>query len=139
MSLDPNKGAKKWSQRVSQSLQDYKDGISQVTEHPGVKAASQADVWAQNTLASKDKWKENVQAGSLEDWKRQAMDIGASKFANSGAKGQGKMEKFNRQFYTFLNSTTASLPPRGNKEQNQARYQAMQSKLNEFKYNRRGI
>src|SRR5690349_10040281 len=106
--------AQKWSQRVSQSGDAYKNGVNSVQTAPGVSAAAQKDVYVQNVQASADKWAQNVSSVSLQSWKQQTLDFGTSKYTAGGAKGMNKMQNFGNKFIPFVTQAANSLPPRGN-------------------------
>ncbi len=139
-----NLSAQKWTQNWQSGLQNgsqkYKDGVSGYTgPAPGQLAAAQAATWAQNTAAAQQKFANNVGSVTLEQWKSQTLNVGVSKFAAGGQKGAPKVSNFAAQVIPQLQSAVASLPARGNKAQNQARYQAMQQFWDGFQYSKRTL
>ncbi len=77
--VTPEQWADKQARNLKNSIEDMRIGIENVTEAPGAKAAKQADKWAQNLQASKDKWAKNTAAVPLDDWKAKMINKGLSR------------------------------------------------------------
>lgn len=88
----PASRAEKWSRRTGQSGQDWADGIKNVSDAPGAAAAAKADAWQQRLTMpeTKDKFRRNVAAVPLQEWKdKTAAASGA--FTAGASKAQDKM------------------------------------------------
>lgn len=133
MAKDPQAAAKRWADRMAASSQAIIDGAMAVTVAPGVAAARQADVWAQNTAAAKDKYKTRVGQVSLGDWQSAMQTKAAPRAAQGAAAAEGKMAAFLGHFLPYVEQKVAALPPRGNLEQNIARSVALQRALATYK------
>lgn len=125
MAKDPQAVATKWASRTSGATQDYIDGVQSVQIAPGRAAAAAADVWAANTQAAKPKFARNVSAVSNEDWKAAAVNKGAPRIASGVQAAQSKFAQFMTRHLQVVDQVRASLPARGNTEQNIARAVAM--------------
>lgn len=78
----------KWSRNLRNARPDIERGIDRVTEAPGMKAAAAEDKLRQAFLESLDsgKWRKNVSAVSLEQWKTAAKEKGLARL-DSGVTG----------------------------------------------------
>lgn len=89
----------KWQRRTNAAGQDVRAGVERVTEAPGVKAAQAADRMLAGITESinNGKWQRAVAGVSLDDWKRQTIDVGIPRIAAgvnaSVTKNRGKIEK----------------------------------------------
>jgi hypothetical protein len=73
----------KHARRLKAAVEDVRKGIDRVTESPTAKAASKQDKMLTNLTASvtSGKWAAGLKRVSLEDWKRNARDIGVNRIA----------------------------------------------------------
>lgn len=130
--LDPNQVAADWANGLASKTDKISRGIDAVTVAPGAAAARQADVWANNTVASKSKFARNVGRVSLPDWQNAAKTKGLARIASGAQAAQPKMAAFLGRFLPYISSAAASLPARGTYEQNKARMIAMVDKAHAF-------
>lgn len=105
--------AQRWKDGIQNSSAKTKAGIEAVTEAPGVKAAEQADLWLQKVTASKDKYKRNVAAVSLSDWKTAAITKGIPAMATAATLGAKRVEAVAGKIISTINTAVESLPARG--------------------------
>ena len=130
VNISANTFAKRWKSGLDGAGTKIKEGINAVSEAPGQAAASQVEVWAQRTIAAKDKWARNVAAVSLADWKKAAIDKGIPALANATALAQSKVEAAANKLIPAINSALNDIPPRGSTlDANLARVRHMASAL----------
>ena len=88
--------AKNWQSGVMNGAQKYRDGINNVTDHPGVKAAAQQAKLLQNitNAIQSGRWGRNVSSYNLANWKSTASGVGASNYTNGAQKGLPKYQQF---------------------------------------------
>lgn len=131
----PDQIAANWAAKLAGSTQRITDGVQAVTVSPGVAAARQADVWAQNVAAAKDKWRTNVGSMSNEDWKTAMISKGVPRIASGATASQAKFASFIGRLLPHIDRVKGSLPPRGNLDQNIARSAAFARGMANFKNN----
>ena len=130
---DPNTIATNWANRLAASTQKITDGINGVTVAPGQAAARQADAWANNTVAAKPKWQANVAKVSLQEWQQAAISKGVARIAGGAQAAEPKFAAFMGQLLPHIDRTKASLPARGNLDQNINRMVAFSRGMATFK------
>lgn len=105
----PQGGSDKWKNRLSASTAEIQAGIDRVTEAPGLKAAQKQQKWIQNVNAAQDKWKRNVAAVSLDQWKTLFKNVGVQRIAQGAQAKQEKYTNFAAQFYPYLDQGIAKV------------------------------
>lgn len=133
MATNPQDAAAAWASRLAGSTDKITKGIQSVTVAPGQAAARQANVWVQNTTAAKDKWQSNVAAVTLADWQDAAINKGVSRIAGGAQAAQPKFAQFMTELLPHIERTKASLPARGNLDQNIQRMVAFSRGMATFK------
>lgn len=90
----PASRAEKWARRTQAAGQDWQAGINAVTDAPGAKAAASADAWQQRLSdpATKEKFRRNVGAVPLEEWKGKTANA-SGRFTAGAASAQDKMTR----------------------------------------------
>lgn len=111
--------AKKWAERTSAATQAVRDGVSRVTEAPGVKAAAAADKYLAKVQANVDKFKRNSARVSVDSWKQAMLTIGVDRIATGVQAKQGKFSSFMTDFLAHLDRGKATIDamPTGTIEQ----------------------
>ena len=104
---------KKWKDGLRGATQAYKDGVNAVTENPCSKAADQADVWQQRTIAARNKWENNLRKVTLSTWKTNTSTKGATALSNSVDAAEPKVKEAAGRIITAMNGALATIPPRG--------------------------
>lgn len=132
-SQSPADIAAKWAQGLSGSTQRITAGVQSVTVAPGQAAARQKQVWAQNTAAAVDKWATKTAAVPLADWQNAMINKGVARIATGATAAQPKFEQFMGKLLPFIATQKASLPARGNLDQNIARMTAFARGMATFK------
>ena len=134
MAFDPAASAKKWADRLGQSVSDgtFDRGVAAVTVSPGAAAARQADVWVQNTTAAKSTWQKNVNI-PLPQWQAAMTNKGKDRIASGASGATDKMTNFLQKLAPVINNAKANLPPRGNYAANKQRATAMMDALHNAK------
>lgn len=107
--LNPQDATQKWVNNLSGATSAIQAGIDRVTEAPGMKAAAKAQKWIQAVTASQDKWKRNVSAVSLDQWKSLFKAVGVQRIAQGAQAKQGKYTAFATQFYPHLERGIAKI------------------------------
>lgn len=121
MAKDPNAVAQKWVNGMTNAGPAWEAGVDAVSISPGVLAARQADVWANNTVAAKGKWTANVGSLDLNDWKTAMKTKGGPRIATGAAASQNKFAAFMGQLLPAIDRIKSQLPPRGTYAQNKQR------------------
>lgn len=88
--------ADKWSRRLKASTEDIRKGIEGVTENPMQKAADKSDKWIARLTEADTvaKWKKNVGAVTLDEWKRAILNKGLGRISAGVDGSRGKFEAF---------------------------------------------
>lgn len=100
--LSPTDATTKWVNNLSGATANIQAGIDRVTEAPGMKAAAKAQKWITAVQASQDKWKRNVAAVSLDQWKTLFKGVGVQRIAQGAQAKQSKYTAFASQFFPYL-------------------------------------
>lgn len=130
---DANTIATNWSNRLGQSTSKITAGVDAVSVAPGVAAARQADVWAANVAAAKQKWQRRVQSVSLADWQNAMKNKGVPRIATGATAAEPKFAAFMSQLIPHINSGLTKLPARGSYEQNKNRMIQWSDHMHAFK------
>lgn len=132
VTINAEQFAERWQEGLQGASAKIEAGINAVNTAPGQSAAQQADVWMQRLQDSKEKWKKNVAAVSLEDWKQAAIEKGIPNLQASLNLGRNKVMKAAGKLIPAINNALASpnMPKRGATiEQNVARVTFMAKEL----------
>lgn len=129
---DPTTVASKWASNLSASTAAITAGVQGVTVPPGQAAARQKAVYTANVAAAADKWAKNVAAVSLATWQSDMVNKGIPRIASGATAAQPKFEAFMTKLLPYINTQVASLPPRGNLEQNISRVSAFIRGMSKF-------
>lgn len=139
--LTPQQIADKQVKRSMAAVQDFKDGVSAVTESPTKKAAERADAWfAGISQAHADgKFVEGCNDCTLEDWKAPTLKKGAMTYATGVQDAAGKIADFHQQRAQQQQAIDAILAgmPRGDLAQNIQRMVAQVQGMSSFKFKKR--
>lgn len=107
--VTPDQAQAKWLTRIQGATQDITNGVNNVQVAPGTKAAAQSAKWLQNVTAAQDKWKRNVGAVSLEQWKQYMLNVGVPRVAQGAQAKQAKFGSFAQQFFPHLEQGIAKV------------------------------
>lgn len=126
MAGNPQAVAAKWVRGMQNSTESIRDGVNAVTQAPGVAAAAAVELWAQRTLAAKQKYATRVAAVGLDEWKRKMLGVGLSRVSEGAAANEGKMAAFMSEFLPFQEQVTQTVRsmPKGSLEASIARMTA---------------
>lgn len=132
----PDQIAADWAARLAGSTDKIQRGVQAVTTSPGQAAARQKDAYVAGVQASSGKWATRVASVTLSDWQQAAITKGVPRVASGAQAAQPKMAAFMARVLPHIESARASLPPRGNLEQNIARSASFARKMAEFRNGR---
>lgn len=141
MPLNPSQVANNWANGMAQAGEKIRQGIQAVTESPTHLAARSIDrmVAGIQRAAAEGKIQRGLEAVSLEDWKRAALEKGVGRVGAGATAAKPKMQVFFEEFLPHLERGQAALAsmPRGDIEANIARANAMMRHNATFKRTRR--
>jgi hypothetical protein len=132
--VSPEQAADRWESGLASATQKITEGIDRVTVSPGAKAAQQADVWAINVAAAKEKFRRNVGSVDLATWQQQtkaAVGNVASGATRKKATFATKLQPVFQHMATVL--ARVDNMPRGTYEQNKARAIAMMDGMHSYR------
>ena len=118
MQMDATAVADRWASQLGGATEKIKAGVLGVTVSPGALAARQADVWAANTAAAKDKFRRKSAGTSLAEWQRLTIDKGLQRIGSGAQDAKVNFAQFMTNFLPFVAASVAALPPRGNLDAN---------------------
>lgn len=125
----PDQVAANWAARLAASTDKMQAGAQAVTVAPGMAAAKQKAVWAQNVAAAQNKWATNVSAVTTQQWQNDYITKGLPRVGTGATAAVPKMTSFFQKLLPAIATAKASLPPRGTYDQNKARASAMMDKM----------
>lgn len=132
--MSPNDVATRWAQNLGAATSRITAGVQAVQQAPGAKAAAQKQVYVQNVTAAADKWASRVSAVSLGTWQQDMINKGVSRVGPGATAAVPKMTAFMSQLLPYIDSQKASLPARGNLDQNISRMTSWVRAMSNFKY-----
>lgn len=118
MTQTPEQIAAAWASGLSQAGQKIADGVNAVKMAPGQAAARQKNAWVQNTTSAADKWAKNTAAVTLPEWQQAMLEKGVQRIGQGATAAQPRFATFMGQLLPHIERTKASLPARGNLDQN---------------------
>lgn len=130
----PQDVAARWAQNLGAATTRITAGVQAVQQAPGAKAAAQKQVYVQNVTAAADKWASRVSQVSLGSWQQDMINKGITRIGPGATAAQPKMAAFMTQLLPYIASQQASLPPRGNLDQNISRMTSWVRSMSNFKY-----
>lgn len=138
MALSPAVVAANWQRGLAGSTEKIKAGVMAVTESPAAKAIRAIDrqVAGVQRAASSGKTAAALGRVTLSDWQQSFVTKGLGRIATGATAAQNKMADFYNQFLPAVDAARASLPPRGDLEQNIQRSADMARKMSQFQYRR---
>lgn len=125
--------AQDWAAHLAAASDKIQRGVMAVSTAPGVAAARQKGAYVQNVTASADKWASRVASVSAGEWQQAVVSKGLPRIAGGAQAAQPKFAAFMTQLLPHVQSSVASLPARGNLEQNIARSAAFARSMAQFK------
>lgn len=101
----------KHARRLKGAVEDVRKGIDRVTENPCEKAALKQDKMLTNLTAavSSGKWAAGLKRVSLEDWKKNARDIGVNRIAAGIDGAKTKVIAFAEQLLPHIDREKAKI------------------------------
>lgn len=125
MSLDPTVATQKWVSRMQAASAEITAGVNAVTEAPGLAAARASNAWLARITASVDKWKRNVAAVTLEQWKTAMIERGIPAISTGVTAKSQNYQNFAVKCYPYIATGVAHVKgmPKGTIAQSVARAQ----------------
>lgn len=125
----------KWVRNTQAASESMKAGVNAVTESPTQKAAAQADRYVAGVQNNVEKWKQKLNAVSLQSWQQSMITKGIPRMAQGVATAQPKVQAFMTVFLPFVQQAAAEVRamPKGGVEAGVARAAAMIRKIANFK------
>lgn len=113
--MTPDQVAKRWSDRIAQSVPDIQAGIQNVKVSPTQLAAAKQDkMLARLTAAVQSgKWAAGLKAVSLQDWQNAAITKGIPRISQGAQAAQPKFSAFMAKLQPYqdsLSSTVKAMP-----------------------------
>jgi len=101
----------KHARRLKAAVEDVRKGIDRVTENPCEKAALKQDKMLTNLTAAvtSGKWAAGLKRVSLEDWKKNARDIGVNRIAAGIDGAKTKVIAFAEQLLPHIDREKAKI------------------------------
>jgi len=101
----------KHARRLKAAVEDVRKGIDRVTENPCEKAAAKQDKMLTNLTAAvtSGKWAAGLKRVSLEDWKKNARDIGVNRIAAGIDGAKTKVVAFAEQLLPHIDREKAKI------------------------------
>ena len=118
--------AQKWVNNLGAATAAYTAGVQAVTQAPGQAAAAAAPQYVAGVQANVQKYAQNSAAVSLQSWQQSAISKGAPRLATGATAAQTKVQAAFSALFPAISQAVASLPARGNLDQNIARSAAFQ-------------
>lgn len=136
--LSPADFAKKWGQRTTNAIPQFKEGVMKVTESPGMKAAARQDAMLAGVQRAVDsgKWARKVAEVPLEQWKQQTANLGGQRISAGVSAVESKMQTFAGRLLPYQDNLKAAIDsrtPRGDFEANINRMTEWARGMHEFK------
>lgn len=123
MALTAAQVTDKWGKNLAGSTDSIKAGINNVTVAPSASAIAKKAEYVQGVADNADKWSRNLGAVTLEQWRKNALEIGIGRITSGITKGRNKMQKFMEEWLPYEDGLKARLAqiPKGGIEASIAR------------------
>jgi len=119
--ISPDQAAAKWASNLSAAAPSIQQGVEAVKVSPGQAAARQKQVYLQNVQAAADKWASRVASVTVADWQKAMVEKAIPRIGTGAQSAQPKMASFLGELFPHIERGLASLPARGNLQQNKQR------------------
>lgn len=134
----PEQFYQRWSQRLGESADRYRAGITATQVNPMELAAANADGWLAGVQRAhrEQRYQNALRNVSIQDWKNAAINVGAGRLVDGATKARRKVVAF-WQFYRPIMETVQTAVramPRATYEQRRARAIAMMDGLHNSPY-----
>jgi len=108
-SLTAEEFQEKHARRLKAAVEDVRKGIDRVTESPTAKAAAAQDKMLTNLTAaiSSGKWAAGLKRVSLEQWKKNARDIGVNRISAGIDGAKDKVIAFASELLPYIDRSKA--------------------------------
>lgn len=133
--VSPEQATSKWTSRLQAATTEMQQGVARVDKAPGQLAAAKFDKWLAGVQAGAQKWRRNVAAVGLDQWKSAMTNIGIPRVGQGAQQKAGKYQAFAADFYPFLQQkmATVNAMPDTTLDQRIAKAGAMARALSEYK------
>lgn len=134
--------AEKWGRRLKAASEDVRKGIDRVKEAPGKKAAAAQDLMLAKVTASINDgtWRRQVEAVTLEDWKKAATEKGVGRISQGVDAAASKQPMMAEKLLAAVDASVAeaNATKRGDLEANITRMTAFVRGMSKRKLRRPG-
>lgn len=109
--VTPEQFALRWGTGLKGSVERIREGVANVTEAPGKKAAAKSDKWhaAISSVAVKEKWARRIAEVGLAEWQDAMIQKGLGRIASGVDAAQPKMAAYGAKLIAHQNALLAQL------------------------------
>lgn len=102
--VTPEEFAEEWANGLKNKTAKIRRGIERVRDAPGVKAAAKQDKLVQNFNAAvqSGKWRDNVSAVPVEEWRQKTLNKGLQRIAAGVDEAKPRMQQVGAQLLDHI-------------------------------------
>lgn len=111
MALTPQQATSKWASRLKGAQTEIRQGVEGTTINPMERAAAQQEKYLQRVqeAVSSGKYADRLRSVSLEDWKRNTIEVGIPRIAAGVDKATADMTDFFGQLFAVQDRISAEI------------------------------
>lgn len=133
MGMSASEVAAKWAKNFGASAESYKQGVTRVQGSPAQKAIAAQDRLVSGFVEAvqSGKWASKLGAVTEAQWKQACIEKGGAAIATAARLAESKVARSEAKWGPIRDSAVASLPARGDINQNFERSRQMGMKMHE--------